>query len=188
MNLPPAFSFCDTGECAKPKPAKTKLPGKGGVRDDTVTCPPPPAAETRPCAAPCQCELFWAKAEQVHGVKDEDRKWNFAFPDDNGEVIKQDGNDYRCFCAKVVLPNKYPLCDGGSCGGVKIVGKTVSCLKSDKCTADECNCHLFRLKKTTLGSAGGVKGRDNEWEHAAEEGVAIDLDKDYIYRCYCVKT
>lgn len=180
--LPEGFEYCgrycpDTDFLALGSKEEEVVPGK-------------PDPNKSKCGGTCRCDAFYSKTEENKGKKESEIEWQFAYPNEKGQVIRagargkdhsEDEYLYKFFCVRPVLSkdseDKYKVCDGG-CQKPKPKktdqGKFY-CPPDDSCTGGQ--CQLFRLKR---------EDRDSKWDYVAKQAEAVELDtKKYYYRCLC---
>lgn len=170
-----AFELCEGGTCAKAE----------SDSEEKVYC-----KQSDDCAkGGCYCQLFRRKP----GVA-ESEAWLVA-PIDHHHEAKYEPKkwDYKCLCVQPILEithtedlvdykARLELCAGmGGC----VLERTKSVPSDDlQCTGDctdkKCKCTLFKLP--TKG-----KPEDARWQIVAKGGKTVSHQKDFYYRCFCLK-
>lgn len=126
----------------------------------------------------CYCQLFM----RPQGDEHKDKEWEFVPVNPRGKAKKRSHHDYKCICVKPVLPKEYTLC---GCLECVLSDSGEGDLLQYKCEGEcpkGCACNLFRIKKPAKDS-----DHKEKWEHVEKPGKYHIPDKDYYYRCFCVK-
>ena len=180
--LPDAFSHC--GDEVKRCDCKREaLPGNADK--EKVFCEDAKKPQDKCARNGCYCQLFRRREGEEH----ESDVWQVVLPKQhktNGETPfeKKTGGKFifECFCVKPKLPAEYTLggCDSCALSFGKGADKDLIACEG-KCFGGG-KCHLFRLPRPGKDSTGKEK-----WEHVAGPDAMNGFDRDYYYRCFCVK-